>query len=88
MKITWMKNMLRDLLSGGYLYPGNTHVITASQSSSLRCMMSLMDLDEEFTSAMRHACAQGGLGFGVGSTVLGNGTPVMMFSPMPEIKAV
>ena len=52
MKMTWMKNMLRDLLSGGYLYPGDTHVITVSWSSSLRCMTSLMDLDEEFTSAM------------------------------------
>ena len=28
------------------------------------------------------AHAQGGLGFGVGSTVLGNGTPVTMLSPM------
>ena len=52
MKMTWMKNMLGDLLSSGYLYPGDTRVITVSWSSSLRCTMSLMDLDEEFTSAM------------------------------------
>ena len=38
------------------------------------------DLDEGSASAMGHVLARGGLGFGVGSTVLGDGTPVTMSS--------
>ena len=66
--------------SRGYLYPGDTRVIAPSRSSSLRRTTSLTDLDEEFASAMGRARARGGLGFGVGSTVLGDGTPVTMSS--------